>query len=348
VHVIAAFAAALVLAFAAAPAARAAALPRYVIAPHDTLFSIARRFRVPLPLLARVNGIHDPSKIRVGDVLLIPPAVAQPVSAAPATPPALIPPAARAPQPSRHGVPGPDLRGAFYIVRPGDTLYHLAVTHGTTAAALLQANGLTSPAIRAGQVIRLPKAAAPAAGPPAAAPLSAETGPAASEPAPGSGPPVPPSGHEPQAPPVEPNTPARPAFPPEPAFSPPLPVRSALAARVRASALQYLGTPYVWGGTTPAGVDCSGLVYLVYAPYVPTLPRTSYEQWNTGAPVDRAALMPGDLVFFNTDGTGASHVGIYIGDGEFVHPAASAQRVVIDRLDAPYYLLHYLGARRVL
>jgi cell wall-associated NlpC family hydrolase len=53
-------------------------------------------------------------------------------------------------------------------------------------------------------------------------------------------------------------------------------------------------------------------------------------------------------VFFNTDGTGASHVGIYIGDGLFVHPAASVQRVVVDRLDSPYYVARYLGARRVL
>jgi cell wall-associated NlpC family hydrolase len=112
--------------------------------------------------------------------------------------------------------------------------------------------------------------------------------------------------------------------------------------------LGYLGTPYVWGGTTPSGVDCSGLVYLVYSPFVANLPRTSYEQWTAGAAVDRADLAAGDLVFFNTDGSGASHVGIYIGDGQFVHPAASAQRVVVDRLDAPYYVTRYLGARRIL
>jgi cell wall-associated NlpC family hydrolase len=142
--------------------------------------------------------------------------------------------------------------------------------------------------------------------------------------------------------------PAGPASPIEPAFHPVSPARTALLARVRASALRYLGTPYVWGGTTPSGVDCSGLVHLVYAPYVANLPRTSYDQWTAGVAVDRADLAVGDLVFFNTDGTGASHVGIYIGDGQFVHPAASAQRVVVDRLDAPYYLTRYLGARRIL
>jgi peptidoglycan endopeptidase LytE len=97
-----------------------------------------------------------------------------------------------------------------------------------------------------------------------------------------------------------------------------------------------------------AGVDCSGLVYLVYGPYVPDLPRMSYDQWHAGVPVSQNDLAPGDLVFFNTDGSGASHVGIYLGDGRFVHPSANARRVVIDSLDSPYYAEHYLGARRVL
>ncbi|HLN12409.1 MAG TPA: NlpC/P60 family protein, partial [bacterium] len=78
------------------------------------------------------------------------------------------------------------------------------------------------------------------------------------------------------------------------------------------------------------------------------LPRMSYDQWGVGIPVEMTALEPGDLVFFNTDGTGASHVGIYIGDGRFVHPSSSVGRVVVDELDESYFLSHYLGARRVL
>jgi peptidoglycan DL-endopeptidase LytE len=210
--------------------------------------------------------------------------------------------------------------GESYIVRPGDTLYHLALTHGTTVEALEEANGLTSPAILVGQVIRMPRP-----WPLRPAPI------------------VPPA----EAPPPDVAAPSG-AAPSEPALRPVEPARAALLAHVRASALGYLGTPYVWGGTTPSGVDCSGLVYLVYSPYVANLPRTSYDQWTAGVAVDRADLAPGDLVFFNTDGSGASHVGIYIGDGQFVHPAATAQRVIVDRLDASYYATHYLGARRVL
>ncbi|HKX16677.1 MAG TPA: NlpC/P60 family protein [bacterium] len=317
-HVVAAIVAAVLLVLTAA--GPAAASGRYIVAPHDTLFSIARRFHVPLSMLAQVNSIHDPSRIRVGDVLVIP------------TPPAMV-------------------AAISYIVRPGDTLYHLAVTHGTTVQALKESNGLTSPAIAVGQVLRLPRpvegimaAPSPTARGPEPPNPSASLAPAVGAPAP-----VPPaetgSGDLPRP---APSGAGNPAAPDIPVLHPVPPVRAQLFARVRASALRYLGTPYVWGGTTPAGVDCSGLVFLVYSPYVANLPRTSYEQWTAGAAVGRADLAAGDLVFFDTDGSGASHVGIYIGGGEFVHSATTAQRVVIDRLDTPYYLTHYLGARRVL
>jgi len=201
-----------------------------------------------------------------------------------------------------------------YIVRAGDTLYHLALTHGVTVADLEAANHLPPTGhLRVGQVLRIPMPAA-------------------------AGPQRPPITEEPARPPAA-GAPAVPATPGDSAV---------LGQRITAAATAYLGTPYVWGGAGPAGVDCSGLVYLVYAPYVPRIPRLSYDQWTFGRPVDAGDLAPGDLVFFDTDGTGASHVGIYIGDGQFVHPAARAHRVVVDRLDMPYYASHYLGARRVL
>ncbi|HEV2439946.1 MAG TPA: NlpC/P60 family protein, partial [bacterium] len=324
----------------AAPAVGAAAASHYVVAPNDTLFSIARRFHVPLSLLAQVNGIHDLSRIRVGDVLVIPDvpaAIAEgPVAAVPTAAPRTV-------FPSRQGPSGvmpqaaPAGLGESYFVQPGDTLYHLALTHGTTVDALETANALTSPAIIVGQVLRLPRPAAAAPAPVTHAPVPSAGGLAAGQ-------------HEINADPTSPDAtvPGGVTAPSEPAVHSVTPARAALAARVRSSALGYLGTPYVWGGTTPSGVDCSGLVYLVYSPYVANLPRTSYDQWAAGVAVGRAELAPGDLVFFNTDGSGASHVGIYIGDGQFVHPAASTQRVVVDRLDAAYYVIHYLGARRII
>jgi hypothetical protein len=121
-----------------------------------------------------------------------------------------------------------------------------------------------------------------------------------------------------------------------------------LVRRITAGAREMVGTPYVWGGASRSGVDCSGLVYMLYAPYVPELPRTSYGQFAMGTRVPRADLRPGDLVFFDTDGSGASHVGIYTGEAEFVTVSSSAGRVITARLDNPYWAGHYIGARRLL
>lgn len=347
-HLVGAIVVALMLALAAAGPAAAAV--RYTVAPHDTLYSIARRFEVPLALLVRANGIQDPSHIRVGEVLVIPdrPAgtTARGAVTRPAAPPdagrpaAAAPPMPAAPMPaappdegrpaslsSPRGASGEiawagGAGGESYIVQPGDTLYHLARVHGTTVGALQAANSLGSTALITGQVLRFP-----APGPGTALPAIPQSGENAVRGLPVPGPWAPAAGRD------RLNGATR---------------RADLAARITASALRYIGTPYVWGGTSVSGVDCSGLVVLVYSPYVPDLPRRSYDQWAAGAAVDVADLAPGDLVFFNTDGTGASHVGIYIGDGRFVHPAAGAQRVTVDRLDAPYYAAHYLGARRVL
>src|SRR5205085_409751 len=80
-------------------------------------------------------------------------------------------------------------------------------------------------------------------------------------------------------------------------------------------AMRYLGVPYVWGGSTPRGFDCSGLVMYVFAQVGVSLPHSSYAQYGMGTPVSMGELQPGDLVFF----AGASHVGIYIGGGQFIH-----------------------------
>jgi len=113
---------------------------------------------------------------------------------------------------------------------------------------------------------------------------------------------------------------------------------------VAATALLYLGVPYVWGGETPNGFDCSGLVYYVFKKHGINLYRTSKEQFvdrlNLGSPVSKENLRPGDLVFF---GSPIHHVGIYIGDGYFVHAPRTGDVVRItplsDRGD-------YAGARR--
>ena len=115
-----------------------------------------------------------------------------------------------------------------------------------------------------------------------------------------------------------------------------------------ATAKKYLGVKYVWGGSTPSGFDCSGYVQYVFKQHGISLNRTVSTQFQHGTAVSRSNLQPGDLVFFqNTYTTGLSHIGIYIGNGEFIH-ASSSQGVTISQLSNSYWNSHYHSARRVL
>jgi cell wall-associated NlpC family hydrolase len=116
---------------------------------------------------------------------------------------------------------------------------------------------------------------------------------------------------------------------------------------VLSEAMQYIGVPYVFGGTSPSGFDCSGYVRYVFANAGIYLPRTADAQYESGYPVSEAELVPGDLVFFETYAAGASHVGIYLGDGQFIN-ASSSRGVAIDSLHSGYWGARYIGARRVM
>jgi len=107
-----------------------------------------------------------------------------------------------------------------------------------------------------------------------------------------------------------------------------------------------IGTPYKWGGTTTDGFDCSGFILYVFNKFDVKLPRTSESQSQSGEEVDQDNLQLGDLVFFNTSGKGISHVGIYVGDGQFAH-ASSSKGVRISKLSEDYYSKRYVTARRV-
>jgi cell wall-associated NlpC family hydrolase len=117
----------------------------------------------------------------------------------------------------------------------------------------------------------------------------------------------------------------------------------AFGLRVVSYAKHFLGVPYVYGGSTPRGFDCSGFVRYVYAHFGVTLPHSSYAQFSDGRRVRRGSLHPGDLVFFDSVG----HVGIYIGNGQFVHAPHTGDVVKISSLYESWYAATYVGARRL-
>ncbi|WP_026332631.1 C40 family peptidase [Deinococcus apachensis] len=256
--------------------------------------------------------------------------------------------------------------GDTVTVKPGDTAYSLARAYGLTVDALLALNGLTTPELRAGQVLRVRDV------PPYIAQRGdtlyllarrfdvsvdsllalnglprdtrLEVGQVLRIPAPGPGAPAP-------LPVLAQAVPA-----PLVATAEPLPTPEPVAPSVplvgdwRNAALAMLGVPYAYGGSGPAGLDCSGFVVQVFAPLGVQLPRRSADQAQSGAPVALTELQPGDLVFFDTAGRGeVTHVGIYLGDDEFVNANSYKGQVTVDHLlTDTYWAPRLLGARRVL
>jgi cell wall-associated NlpC family hydrolase len=122
---------------------------------------------------------------------------------------------------------------------------------------------------------------------------------------------------------------------------------AALAVNLTRNAMRFLGVPYVFGGTSANGFDCSGYVQHVFAMLGHQLPRTADAQYELGRRVAASGMAPGDLVFFQTYSEGASHVGIYLGNDRFVH-ASSSRGVTISSLHEHYWQARYLGAKRII
>ncbi len=121
------------------------------------------------------------------------------------------------------------------------------------------------------------------------------------------------------------------------------------AGQLALNAMSLIGIHYRRGGTSPEhGLDCSGLVRYVFRQSEGTeLPRTSAEISKLGEPVERKDLQPGDLVFFNTLRRTFSHVGIYLGNNQFIHAPSSGGRVRIESMDLSYWKARFKGARRI-
>ncbi len=203
-----------------------------------------------------------------------------------------------------------------YRVQPGDTLSKIAARFHTRWPILARLNHLANPnALYVGQVLTLPGGTSTATM-------------AANKAKSGSG-----------------------------SASVSLPVQSApqsMDAAIVSTAFKYLGVPYVWGGESPRGFDCSGLVQYVLAQNGISIGRTTWAQWNDVNHIARSNLVPGDLVFFNTYASGASHVGIYIGSypklgyaQAFIDAPAPGQSVMVQNLNNVYWSSHYYGAGAV-
>ncbi|ACV58920.1 NLP/P60 protein [Alicyclobacillus acidocaldarius subsp. acidocaldarius DSM 446] len=199
-----------------------------------------------------------------------------------------------------------------YVVEPGDSLWSISEKFHITVSQLEAWNGLTSSsAIHPGESLRVssPKALFSSVNS-AAKPASLSS-----------------RGSSPGS------------------WNAPL-TQSALGFAVADYARTFLGDPYEWGANGPSAFDCSGLIQYVYAHFYIQLPRTSYAQYEVGVPVSEGDLEPGDIVFFDTYGSGPSHDGIYLGNGQFINAASTS--VEIDSLSDPYWADHYIGARRVI
>ena len=125
------------------------------------------------------------------------------------------------------------------------------------------------------------------------------------------------------------------------------PAAGSIGEQIVAFAEQFLGTPYVWAGSSPSGFDCSGFVSYVFKNFGYTVNRTAASMYTNGVAVDKSEMQIGDAVFFASSSESIGHVGIYIGDGEFIHSSSGCGYVTISGLDESYYSRMYVGARRI-
>jgi cell wall-associated NlpC family hydrolase len=318
----------------------------YEVLPGDTLSSLAMRFGVDTDTIVAVNQLSSADQIGIGEQLTILPvsgvmyqvqegdtlsriASLFEVDLGPiidfnyledvdriTVGAELIIPGGR-PLPQVAPVPAAP---PVYVVAPGDTIGAIARRFGVTTADIVAANGLRSPdRLAVGDRLSIEAGAG-----------SRGTVNIASQQRPS----------RPSSQPVTRNLPVPAPGPARPG--------SATGTGIVGLAMRFQGTPYVWGGTTPSGFDCSGFVYYVLNNSGSHVPRGMWGQYNAGAHPGRGDLQPGDIVFFqNTYMAGLSHNGIYIGGGQFVHASDPGTGVTVSSLSSSYWASRWFGATRV-
>lgn len=284
----------------------------YQVRPGDTLVTISERMGVTLKALKAANRLRG-AKLKPDQVLVIP---------APKT------------KKSTKMVKSSSPAGEVYTVRRGDTLTGIAKKTGTTVARLRDLNHLRGNSLKIGKKL-LCKAKQDMELPSIPAPLEY----AKNEP-------LPDDGEEDDGITGED---ARAEIHRQPKENGSLlgnwntPDEPKLLVK---AAMGFLGAPYRLGGFSMKGLDCSGLVKKIYQTFNIDLPRTAFEQSHVGLLVARSRLIEGDLIFFNTR-RALGHVGIYIGNNEFVHASSRKRGVRIDNLDTPYYNTRFVRAVRL-
>jgi len=287
---------------------------RYIVKPGDSLYSISKSFGVSIETLKTANGLEGDS-IRPKQALSIPSPRAKKVvqvTGKPSSSPSKKPSVETPKRDSEEMV--------SYVVEKGDTLSSISKKVGLSVEEIKRVNRLHTSALKIGQVLSFPKDQNR---------LGEET----EEP-----------GHKEEIAGVT-QTEAEKG---ETAASNPLgkwnnsEERSLLVKVVKT----FLGVPYKLGGSTLKGIDCSAFVRKIYEIFNIELPRTTREQFSIGKKIGKEQLEEGDLVFFRRHGN-SSHVGIYIGDNQFVHASSYNRQVKIDHLDAPYYSKRFLRGVRV-
>jgi len=287
---------------------------KYTVRSGDTLYEISKSFGVSLEALKNANGLKG-SLIRPQQVLAIPPP-AEKKEDETSRSPSDSPPTGLSAETLRRTSGGMD----SYVVRSGDSLSSISAKVGLPMEEIKMVNGLRSTALKIGQVLYLRKGELRLDEKSEASGDEEEITEL--------------SGREGEREESVPSIPLGKWNNPE--------ERSLLVRVVKT----FLGVPYKLGGSTLKGIDCSAFVRKIYEVFNIQLPRTTREQFSIGKKVQKNQLEEGDLVFFRERGNRA-HVGIYVGENQFVHASSYSREVKIDYLDTPYYSKRFLRGVRV-